>query len=257
MGEEAGLNNSGKVKYSKIEDETEEFTFGDFVKAFLFGALDGLLMSFAIVAGASGGQLETHVILIIGFSNLISNSVSMGAGEFLSSKAQNEFLDQARKREEWHIQNNRSAGVDDVAEIYQERGVSESDARTIAKSISKYDDLFVETLISDELGVPNCQKVDESESLKEGLLMLFSFALFGSFPLWPFVIIPNNFTSLEPSIFLISSVVTAFGIFVVGACKSIYSARGWFFSGLETIMVGGSCSLLAYEAGYLLSEYLV
>jgi vacuolar iron transporter family protein len=56
------------------------------LQAMLFGALDGVLTSFAICAGAAGGGLGLDVVLILGFSNILADALSMGVGEYLSSK---------------------------------------------------------------------------------------------------------------------------------------------------------------------------
>lgn len=74
---------------------------GGFLKPIIFGGLDGILTAFAIVAGAAGGNLSTGVVLILGFSNIIADALSMGVGEFLSSKAENEWILSERRREEW------------------------------------------------------------------------------------------------------------------------------------------------------------
>jgi len=99
---------------------------GDYVKAMIFGGLDGILTSFAIVAGAAGkqcrcskyrmnsansigvyiiwspgGNLGLRIVLVLGFSNIFADAFSMGMGEFLSTKAHNEFVLGEREREEW------------------------------------------------------------------------------------------------------------------------------------------------------------
>jgi hypothetical protein len=63
------------------------------------------LLSFAIVAGAAGGSLPTETILILGFSNIFADALSMGVGEFLSSNAHNEWVLSERKREQWEMEN--------------------------------------------------------------------------------------------------------------------------------------------------------
>ncbi len=63
------------------------------------------LLSFAIVAGAAGGSLSTETILILGFSNIFADALSMGVGEFLSSNAHNEWVLSERKREQWEMEN--------------------------------------------------------------------------------------------------------------------------------------------------------
>jgi len=78
---------------------------GGFLKPIIFGGLDGILTSFAIVAGAAGGRLDPSVVLILGFSNIFADALSMGVGEFLSSKAENEWILSEREREEWELEN--------------------------------------------------------------------------------------------------------------------------------------------------------
>jgi len=65
---------------------------GGLLKPIIFGGLDGILTSFAIVAGAAGGRLPPSVVLILGFSNIFADALSMGVGEFLSSKAESESI---------------------------------------------------------------------------------------------------------------------------------------------------------------------
>ena len=74
---------------------------GDYVKSMIFGGLDGILTSFAIVAGAAGGGLPVQVVMVLGFSNIFADAFSMGMGEYLSSKAHNEFVMKEKERETW------------------------------------------------------------------------------------------------------------------------------------------------------------
>ena len=84
-----------------IEEHQEE---GGFLKPLIFGGMDGILTSFAIVAGATGGQLSVPVVLVLGFSNILADALAMGVGEFLSSKAENEWILSERKRESWEME---------------------------------------------------------------------------------------------------------------------------------------------------------
>lgn len=70
-------------------------------KSIVFGGLDGIITTFAIVAGASGGSLGVETILILGFSNIFADALSMGVGDALSSKAEAEYIKAERKREQW------------------------------------------------------------------------------------------------------------------------------------------------------------
>ncbi len=61
-------------------------SLGDYLKGVVFGGLDGILTSFAIVAGAAGGKMSWEVVLVLGFSNIFADAISMGVGEYLSSQ---------------------------------------------------------------------------------------------------------------------------------------------------------------------------
>ncbi len=54
----------------------------------VFGANDGIITTFAVVAGAVGASLPARVIIILGIANLIADGVSMGLGDFLAERSE-------------------------------------------------------------------------------------------------------------------------------------------------------------------------
>lgn len=65
------------------------------LKASVLGANDGIITTFAIVAGSVGAGLPVKVILILGVTNMIADAVSMASGDFLG------------ERSEWQLQHER------------------------------------------------------------------------------------------------------------------------------------------------------
>jgi len=67
-----------------------------YLPEFIYGGIDGLVTTFAIVSGATGANLASKYILILGFSNLLADGLAMGVGSYLSSKVEeknkNSFL---------------------------------------------------------------------------------------------------------------------------------------------------------------------
>lgn len=59
------------------------------VSAIVYGGLDGIITTFAVVAGSVGGNVSNIVIIILGFSNLLADGFSMGAGAYLSATSDN------------------------------------------------------------------------------------------------------------------------------------------------------------------------
>ncbi len=61
---------------------------------FVYGSIDGIITTFAVVSAVEGGALPVIIILIMGFANLFADGFSMAASKYLSDKAE---LDQDPK----------------------------------------------------------------------------------------------------------------------------------------------------------------
>jgi DNA damage-binding protein 1 len=141
---------------------------GSLLKSVIFGGLDGILTSFAIVAGSAGGNLPTPVVLILGFSNIFADALSMGVGEFLSSKAENEWILSERRREEWEFENYPDGEVREMVEIYEDRGMSREDAELVITTMAKYKDFFVDVMMAQELELQVPEEDHVRQSFNEG-----------------------------------------------------------------------------------------
>ena len=104
-----------KIKGASTEAHQTE---GGLLKPVIFGGLDGILTSFAIVAGSAGGNLSPNVVLVLGFSNIFADALSMGVGEFLSSKANNEWILSERARENWEMENYPEGRFKDIFYLF-------------------------------------------------------------------------------------------------------------------------------------------
>jgi VIT1/CCC1 family predicted Fe2+/Mn2+ transporter len=62
-----------------------------FLPQFVYGGIDGIITTFAIVAGVVGAQLSATVILILGFANLLADGFSMAVSSYLSSESEYEL----------------------------------------------------------------------------------------------------------------------------------------------------------------------
>ena len=62
------------------------------IENFVFGAIDGTVTTFAVVAGAIGASLSPSVVLILGFANLLADGFSMSIGNYLATKTRHEYI---------------------------------------------------------------------------------------------------------------------------------------------------------------------
>ena len=144
---------------------------GGRVKAIVFGGLDGILTSFAIIAGSVGADLGPVAILALGVSNVLADALSMGAGEFLSSRSYNNYVRKERDREMWELENFPKGEVDEMIELFTARGMSQEDATEVIHRMAKYKDFFVDIMMTEELSLPVPTDGDTVESLKDGFTM--------------------------------------------------------------------------------------
>lgn len=138
------------------------------LKPTIFGGLDGILTSFAIVAGATGGRLSTQVVLILGFSNIFADALSMGVGEFLSSKAENEWILKERDREAWEMENYPEGEIREMVDIYESKGMDRADAELVVSTMAKYKEFFVDIMMNQELELQVPEEDHVKESFREG-----------------------------------------------------------------------------------------
>jgi vacuolar iron transporter family protein len=58
-----------------------------YLRDLVYGALDGIVTTFAVVAGVTGGALSVTVVLVVGVANLLADGLSMGVGNYLSIRS--------------------------------------------------------------------------------------------------------------------------------------------------------------------------
>lgn len=221
---------------------------GQYIKSFVYGGLDGTITTFAVVAGVAGASLSSNVILILGFANLIADGIAMAFGDFLSTRAEQQYHASERRREEWELENYPEGEKKELIEIYVEKGLSGEDAETLVTILEKHPKVMVDTMMVVELGI-----FEENESpLKNGLVTFTSFVIFGFVPLLIFVLM--HFTGWTINGMLWACVLTACTLFGLGVAKSKFSAGAWWRSGAEMLLLGGLAAVAAFFIGKALES---
>jgi len=224
---------------------------GDHIKSAVYGGLDGIITTFATVTSVAGSGLPHSVILILGLAHLVSDGLSMGMGDYLSSQAENQLVKRERAREEWEFENFPEGEIDEMIEIYEEKGISSEDARLVVNTLAKYKDAFVDIMMVDELQM---LPVDEDESaVIGGFITFFSFMLFGIVPLLSYLVnlIPGVNMSSDQAL-MGSSVLTIVTMFLLGAVKGTFVGQKWYHSGFWMALNGGVAAGSGWVIGALL-----
>ena len=119
------------------------WSLGDFV----YGATDGAVTTFAVVAGVVGASLSPSIVLILGFANLLADGFSMAVGNYLATKAQREYIEKARKREEWEIDNLVEQEKQEIRDIYTKKGFKAELLDEIVKVITSRRKVWFDTMM--------------------------------------------------------------------------------------------------------------
>ena len=191
---------------------------GGYIKSIMYGGLDGIISIFAVVAGAAGAGYGPNVVIVLGVSTLIADALSMGVGDAMSSKAEAEVAMRERDREKWELENFKEGEIREMVEIYKGKGMAEEDAELVMRVCAKYEDLFVDMMLVDELGI-NPPDDDDSWTphVKEGLVAFSSFCVFGFVPIAAYCIVGTASEDVDSlSLFIISCVMTGVTLFFLG-----------------------------------------
>jgi len=232
------------------ENEERHKALGDYIKSIIYGGLDGIITTFAIVAGISGANMASEVVLVLGFANLMADGLSMGIGDYLSERSELEFIRSERNREEWEFANFKEGEIAEMMEIYISKGLSAADSELILRAMAKYPRFFIDHMMVQELSL--YPPSGDEQPMKSGVVTLLSFLLFGCIPLLSFVILSEIELDLifgvEPKL-LISAIMTILTLFALGVLKGKITETNMFKSGCF-IAVNG---LLAAGASYFIA----
>jgi VIT1/CCC1 family predicted Fe2+/Mn2+ transporter len=213
----------------------------------VYGGLDGIVTTFAVVSGVAGANLGSGVILILGLANLLADGLSMAAGAYLSLKSEREYYERERQREAWEVEHFSDGERAEMLGIYRAKGYSQTDAETLVKIQSQDKKLWVDAMMVQELGL----LPDERKPILSALATPGSFISAGSVPLLVYLL--GLFMTVDPDVaFGVSVVLSGVALFALGAAKVLVTERNWFRSGLEMLLVGGLAAGVAYLVGYLL-----
>lgn len=227
---------------------------GGYVKSMVYGGLDGIVTTFAVVAGAAGAGLSPTVVIVLGISSLIADALSMGVGDALSSKAETEVAKKEMERERWELSNFREGEIIEMVDIYESRGMSRKDAEIVMRICAKYEDLFVNMMLVDELGL---EVPDDESPWKDGAVTFCSFCFFGFFPLLAYCAFGTSSELDSRALFGISCALTAVMLFVLGALKSTITTRSWWVSGLEVLAFGSFVATVSFLIGWFIEEVML
>lgn len=222
--------------------------FQEYLGEFVYGGIDGSVTTFAVVAGAAGAGLESSVVIILGFANLIADGFAMSVGSYLSTKSERENYDKHKKIEYWEVDHLPEKEREEVREIYQSKGFEGELLEQVVDTITADKDRWVDVMMKEELEMSESTK----SPIAMGAVTFLSFQLFGLIPL--LVYVWDYLNPLDLSLFTYSSILTGLTFGLIGYLKAVVNQTKTLRSVIETLLLGGAAAALAYFVGDLLES---
>jgi vacuolar iron transporter family protein len=216
---------------------------------FIYGSIDGAVTTFAIVAGVLGASLSANIILILGFANMFADGFSMAIANYQASKAQKEYVEMKRNREEWEIDNLEEQEKQEIRDIYAQKGFQDEFLEEIVRMITSRRKVWVDTMMREELGLIE----DKKKPLDSALSTFIGFNLVGLIPLIPFLVFFGLGIHANSEAFYFSATATGIAFFIVGVIKGKIVQKPLLRSGLFTLFIGSIAASVAYLVGYALN----
>jgi VIT1/CCC1 family predicted Fe2+/Mn2+ transporter len=218
------------------------------LRAAVLGANDGLVSNLSLVMGVAGAALSGPAILVTGLAGLLAGACSMAMGEWLSVQSTRELYQRQIAIEADEIVAAPEEEQAELALIYEAKGLSPEEANAVAAKLMADKANALDSLVREELGI---DPEELGGSAWEAAVT--SFVLFAGgalLPVLPFVALSGT------QAVVVSLLVSALALFLIGAAITLLTGRGVLFSGMRQLLFGLAAAGLTYGIGRVLGVTL-
>ena len=230
-----------------LETEHKRTPLAEYLREIVYGGNDGIVTTFAVVAGFAGASVQPSsspipivTVLIFGLANLFADAFSMALGSFLSLRADQDVYRNEKSKEAHEIATDTEDEFEETVEILRRKKFSLADATTMATIYRKNPEYWTEFMMKDELQMTN-PETEKPHYI--ALATFFAFIVFGFIPLAPY------FIPIIPNMFAVSIFFTVLALLILGMLRAYVTQRAAWRAVGETLFVGGISASIAYLVG--------
>ncbi len=224
------------------------FTAPESVRDVVIGMSDGLTVPFALAAGISGAIASnphaSTLVVTAGLAEIAAGSIAMGLGGYLAAKTDQEHYASEREREVREIVELRDVEIEEVAKVFRDYGLTETEMAPAVKAITGNEKAWVDFMMRFELGLEEPQP---KRARTSALTIAASYVFGGLIPLGPYILLPDVQTGLKYSVGL-----TLLALAVFGWVKARFIGISPLKGGMQLIVTGG----LAAGAAFLIAKLI-
>jgi VIT1/CCC1 family predicted Fe2+/Mn2+ transporter len=214
---------------------------GGNLRASVFGVNDGLVSNASLVMGVIGAGAGSETVLMTGAAGLLAGALSMASGEYVSVRSQREMYEYQIALEREEVAEYPEEEAEELALIYQARGMALEQARTVSRDLLSRPDQALDVLSREELGL---NPDDLGSPWQAAGSSFFSFALGAAVPIVPLLAgLPQRHTLAAVAI------LTLTALFAVGMALSLFTGRDAWRGALRMVLIGGGAGLVSFAVG--------
>ena len=216
---------------------------GSGLSDFILGAQDGLVNVLGVILGIAAATNDVRIVLVAGLATTFAESISMGAVAFTTTLADADLYQSEREREYRHIEEIPNLEIQEIRDIYEEKGFKGELLDHIVETVTANQDVWVAVMMAEE---HQLSPIDRKQAWRAAWVVGISAILGSLVPLAPF-----PFLSVSTSMW-VSVLVTAIVLFAIGFYKARITVGRPMRSGLEMTIIGTISALAGYAVGVLL-----
>ncbi|NEK57555.1 hypothetical protein GCU56_06680 [Geodermatophilus sabuli] len=223
---------------AEAHEHTHADVSGGWLRAAVFGAMDGLVTNTALVAGVGGGGAAASAIVLAGVASLVAGAISMALGEYTSVTTQNEQLDLEVAKERRELARNPRGELAELVEMLRVRGVDPELSQRVAVQLHRDPDVALRLHVVAELGL---NPEDKPSPWTAAVSSFLTFSLGAVVPLLPYL--------LGVSLLPVALLCGAAGLVVAGALSSRFTPRPWWYAALRQLLFGAAAAGITLGIG--------
>jgi len=219
-----------------------------YLRDIILGVNDGLVSTFLLVAGVVGGGLTTTQVLLTSIAGAVAGMVSMGAGEYIATKSQEQVFTAEMELEIEHLANHRDHERQELRDMFGDMGLDGDELETVVRIIDGNDDVMLGVMAGLEFGVVATERRSPwlAAATAGGLFLL------GALPsVVPFGIFDDTAVALT-----VAAVLSGAALFIVGAGKTVMTKTNPLVSGFENLMIGLIGGGISFSIGRLVESLI-
>ncbi len=214
---------------------------GGWLRAAVFGAMDGLVTNIALIAGVGGGGVAPRTIVLTGTAGLVAGAISMGIGEYTSVRTQTEQVQAEVAKERRELERNPEVERAELAQAWIDRGLPPDLAHEVSEVVHRNTDEALRIHAQEELGV---DPTEQPSPWTAAISSFICFSVGALIPLLPYIL---GAQTLWPAL-----IAGGLGLFVAGAAVSRLTGRRWWTTGVRQLSLGAAAAAATYLIGTLI-----